>query len=113
MEMPLGFGKSLDVGSWSYGLVGAFVQGGSSAISAGIGVTMLDPKDWNLGVGKFYALMGTVFCISGALKMFAYLSTNPLPTVRVTETVVRSPHTTTVTRVMEGDNSNVQKETEK
>lgn len=102
MELPVGFGKSLDVGTWSYGLLAAFIQGGSSAISAGIGVSVLDPKDWNLGVGKFYALMGTVFLISGGLKVATYLSGNPLPTVRTITTEVRSPHTTTVTTVQEG-----------
>lgn len=94
MDFPLGFGKTLDVGTWSYGLLAAFIQGGSSAISAGIGVSILDPKDWNLGVGKFYALMGTVFVISGGLKAAAFLSSSPLPSVkevtRMTQTVTGS-----------------------
>lgn len=101
MQLALGFGKSLDVGTWSYGLLAAFIQGGSSAISAGIGVSILDPRDWNLGVGKFYALMGTVFVISGGLKAAAFLSTSPLPTVRTITTVERSPHTTIETVVKE------------
>lgn len=90
MDLPLGFGKTLDVGSWSYGLLGAFIQGGSSAISAGIGVSLLDPKDWNLGIGKFYALMGTVFLISGGLKAAAFLSGNPLPAVKQVEKSVQT-----------------------
>lgn len=103
MEMPLGFGRSLDVGTWSYGLLGAFIQGGSSAISAGIGVSLLDPKDWNLGIGKFYALMGTVFLISGGLKAAAFLSGNPLPSVKQVERTIQTttPATPTTPKVVE------------
>jgi hypothetical protein len=101
MLLPVGFGRSLDVGTWSYGLLSSFIQGGSSAISAGVGAAILDPKDWNLGVGKFYALMGTVFVISGGLKTMAWLSSNPLPawktTVTTTQTLDQGPPKTKTT----------------
>jgi hypothetical protein len=76
MNLPNGFGR-LDFGDWLYGLGAAFIGGGAGAVSAGLGVSMLDPKDWNLGTGKLYALVGSVFVINGLLNMMAFLREKP------------------------------------
>lgn len=103
MEVPIGFGgRKLDVGTWTYGLLAEFIQGGANAISAGVGAIAFDPNDFNFQTGRFYGLMGTVFLASGLMNAMKYLGGHPLPTVRVVETVERSPHTTTVIRVTEG-----------
>jgi hypothetical protein len=64
---------------WLYGLVAAFVGGGSSAVASGITVSAFDPKDWNVMEGKFYALVGALFMVNGTISFFAYLKTQPLP----------------------------------
>lgn len=101
MELPIIGGRKLDIGTWSYGLLAEFIQGGANAISAGVGAIAFDPADFNFQTGRFYGLMGTVFLASGLMNAMKYLGGHPLPAVRVIETVERSPHTTTVTRVTE------------
>jgi hypothetical protein len=81
MNLPNGFGR-LDFSDWLYGLGAAFIGGGAGAVSAGLGVSMLDPKDWNLGTGKLYALVGSVFVINGLLNMMAFLREKPLPDIK-------------------------------
>ena len=84
MNLPNGFGR-LDFSDWLYGLGAAFIGGGAGAVSAGLGVSMLDPKDWNLGTGKLYALVGSVFVINGLLNMMAFLREKPLPGIKAVQ----------------------------
>lgn len=72
---------------WMYGLLSSLIGGGAGAVSAAIGVNLIDPKDWNFTEhpGHVFALMGVCFAINGAISTFAYLSKSPLPSV---ETVV-------------------------
>lgn len=72
---------------WVYGLFSSLIGGGASAVSAAIGVNLIDPKDWNFTEhpGHVLELMGVCFVINGAISTFAYLAKSPLPSV---ETVV-------------------------
>ena len=79
MKLSIGNGKRLDIGTWSYGLLADFIQGGASAVGAGFGAIAFDPKDFNFQTGKFYGLMGAVFLFQGFIKAMAYLAGHPLP----------------------------------
>ena len=102
MDMPLGRGKTLDVGTWTYGLLSDFIQGGANSIGAGFGAIAFDPNDFNFQSGKLYGLMGAVFLFNAVLKAASYLAGHPLPSVRVTETLKQSAEgATKYTRVTE------------
>lgn len=74
--------------TWMYGLFSTLIGGGAGAVSAAIGVNLVDSKDWNLSThpGHLLYLMGVCFCINGAISTFAYLSKSPLPTIVTTTT---------------------------
>jgi hypothetical protein len=96
--------SDLNWGDWIYGLISAFIAGGSSAVVSGFVVAINDPKDYNFSQWKFYYLVFSVFAASGTLNFFAYLKQNPVPTVRtVTEAKIvetgNEPHKTIVTEV--------------
>ena len=85
----------LDFEGWLYGLVAALIGGGASAVSGGIAVTMIDPKDFGAS-WKTIQLMGVTFLISGMMNAFYYLKDSPVPK-RITETT----QTTTTSQVIE------------
>jgi hypothetical protein len=78
MELPAGLGR-LDFGQWAYGLVAAFIGGGSGAFSGGLASILVDPADFNIFTSKFWVLVMTTFFISGLVPFFAYLHQQPLP----------------------------------
>jgi len=101
MELPLGFG-SLDFGEWVYGLTGAFIGGGASAVTSGFVVVGMDPKDYNLndGLPKLLSLMSAMFVVNGIMSMMMFLRQKPVPDhkqIRTTvqETTVEPAHRST------------------
>lgn len=79
--------ESLDWESWLYGLFAGAIGGGSSAVVSGVTVSLMDPKDYGVGSGKFLALVGTVFITNAAMSMFLYLKQSPLPRIKTVTTV--------------------------
>lgn len=97
---------SLNWGSWIYGLIGAFVGGGSGAVTSGLVVSFKDPKDYAMGSWNFFQLVGAVFLVQGTVAFFAMLHTKPLPDVitkvTTTETSVLPTHPpVTITKKVE------------
>ena len=95
-----GFWSNLDWDNWIYGLISAFIGGGSGAFSSGIGAALLAPQDFNIQhPSQLFKLMGFVFVLSGLQPFFAYLHQSGLPKAKVVTTVetvkVNPPDTTT------------------
>ena len=94
---------------WVRGLLAAFIGGGASAITSGVTVSMMDPKDYNLaeGAAKLYALMGVLFTVNGIMSAAMFLRQRPVPdphkvVVTTVETAVEKPKgTVTKTTVAE------------
>ena len=76
--------SNLDWGNWAYGLWVAVVGGGANAVTAGIGLLVIDPKDFNLQQGKLWGLIGGLFVLSAVKDFFLYLSQNPAPKIITT-----------------------------
>ena len=68
---------------WLHGLGAALIGGGSGAVSATVGVNLVDSKDWNMSdwphAKHMLVLMGIVFLVQGVIATFAWLSKSPLP----------------------------------
>jgi hypothetical protein len=75
-------GGALNWGPWVYGLAQGVIKGGATAASTGIAVIVADPKDFNIGAGKFWLVVGTAFMIGAATNFFSFLQNNPLPGMR-------------------------------
>ncbi len=88
MNLVAGFWSNLDWDKWIYGLVSAFIGGGSGAFSSGIGATLIAPQDFNIQhPSALLKLMFFVFVISGLPPFFAYLHQNALPAVKTVTTI--------------------------
>jgi len=85
----MGFG-SLDWSNWLYGLFAALIGGGAGAVVSGVAVSMMDPKDFSFGSGKFFALVATIFLTHGSVSAFMFLKQQPLPAIRTTTTTVET-----------------------
>ncbi len=73
--------SNLDTGSWFYGLVAAFIGGGSGSVSAAFGLMLTDPEHYSIAhPGKMLEVMAWTFLLPGLTAGFAYLKQNPLPT---------------------------------
>lgn len=77
--MPKFLLQNLDWGNWIYGLLAGFIGGGASAVTSGVTVSYIDPKDWAIGSAHFYQLCTTMFLIHGGLSAFFYLKQHPVP----------------------------------
>jgi len=100
MNLFSGFWSNLDWDKWLYGLISAFIGGGSGAFSSGVGAALLAPQDFNVQhPAQLIKLMAFVFVISGAQPFFAYLHQNTLPTVKTTTTVETKQPATVTTKV--------------
>lgn len=86
MKLPGTLG-TLDWGDWALGLWSAIITGGSSAVLSSVGLTMLDPKDFNVSEGKLWYLAGGLFCWNGFLGMLTFLRQKPAPSKLVETTV--------------------------
>ena len=76
----------LDWSGWLRGIFSAVISGGAGAISAGFGVTVIDPnKDFSgpNGYGRLFDLMLFCFLFSGVISLAKYLQANPIPPVIV------------------------------
>ncbi len=82
----MGFFANLDWENWLLGLWVAVIGGGSNSVTAGLGLLVLDPKDFNAQQGRFWALVGGLFLISAVKDFFLYLSQSPAPKIK-TKTV--------------------------
>ena len=93
MQLPLGIGN-LDFGDWLHGLIAAFVQGGAGAVTGGITVATMDPKDYFLGSHKLYALMVAMFLVNGILGAMSFLRQKPVPDYKTVTTTVQKTQIT-------------------
>jgi hypothetical protein len=66
---------------WAHGLVAAFVGGGAGAVTATFSAAMIAPDRFNTHdqLRSLVTLMVTTFAVNGALSVFFYLKTAPLP----------------------------------
>lgn len=104
MQLPLGLGR-VDFTDWLRGLLGAFIQGGASAVTASFVASSLT-KDLSIGSAKFFELVATVFLINGTMGFFSFLRDKPLPELKTVTTTVQTtekvkPAATIVTTVQE------------
>lgn len=78
--------------TWVYGLVGAFIGGGASAVTGGFSAAIIAPDKFNVntgaGFGHIVEMMGACFLINGLLGMFLYLKQSPVPPVATGNTEV-------------------------
>ncbi len=88
MKLPGSLG-SIDFGKWAYGLIAAFIGGGSGAFSAGIASMVVDPHDFNIYTPKFWQLISTTFVVAGLTPFFAYLHQEPLPKFKEVTTTTK------------------------
>jgi hypothetical protein len=86
----------LDWQHWLYGLAAAVIGGGASAVTAGIGASMLAPGQFNLsGEGwNVFKLVSLVFAINGMITAMAYLKQSPLPAIESSTSVTVKVETT-------------------
>ncbi len=86
--MPQQFGWAV----WIYGMFAGFIGGGAGAVSSGFANMFVDPDHFNVAHPRLVLeSMGTMFVVSGALSVFAYLKQSPLPAVvTVTTTTERT-----------------------
>jgi len=104
MHIPVGFGKTYDIGDWSYGLVESFIKAGATAVMGATLLSAKDPKDYAIFGWSFYVLIGQMFMMNGVvLGIMPYLSKNALPAKRMVERIYRSPHTTQIERITDGE----------
>jgi hypothetical protein len=67
---------------WLYGLGSAFIGGGSTALSTGATVSVIDPEKFNLSNPRpLFIAMVITFVASGLTPFFAYLKQHPLPAI--------------------------------
>lgn len=69
----------LDWNNWIYGLFAGFIGGGAGAVVSGVTASMLAPDKLALGGSRFFALIGIVFLVHGAISTAMFLQQNPLP----------------------------------
>lgn len=81
MKLPGQMGQ-LDFGKWLYGLLSAFIGGGSGAFAAGLSVVAVDPEHLNPYSAKFWKIVTTTFFIGGIIPFFTFLHQEPLPELR-------------------------------
>lgn len=75
---------SLDRGEilvWVKGLIGAGISGTASAVSSGIGASIIAPDKFNVetGFGSLMKLIAITASVSFVLSISKYLATKPLP----------------------------------
>lgn len=74
--------KGLDWRGWIRGVIGATVSGGASAVGAGFGTIIIDPKDFNVfdgGASHLFLVMAVCFAFSSLISLMKFLSTHPIP----------------------------------
>lgn len=81
---------TLDFSDWLYGLFAAFIGGGAGAVSGGVAVNLVDPKDFNIHTTAFYHVVLTAFVCQGLMSAMLYLHQKPLPAFRNVETVTKT-----------------------
>ena len=66
---------------WLKGLIGAGISGVSSAVSSGIGASMIAPEKFNLNteLGSTLKLIGITAVVSFIVSISKYLSAKPFP----------------------------------
>ncbi len=89
--------SNLDWANWAYGLWVAVVGGGSNAVTAGLGLMVLDPTDFTLAKGKLWGMVGGLFVLSAVKDFFLYLSQSPAPKI-----IAKSSSTATLTGTGDG-----------
>jgi hypothetical protein len=81
--------SNLDYDGWIRGILSAGISGGASAITGGIVVSGLDPAHYNIQVGKFWILTGTLFVVNAVVSIAKYLQNNPIPALKTVVTTVQ------------------------
>lgn len=73
--------------AWVHGFIGAFIGGGASALSGGLGVMLTDPAKFNLQEPKkLLIMMAWTFLFSGLPMAMIYLKQSPLPPIETSDT---------------------------
>jgi hypothetical protein len=88
MNLPLGFG-SLDFADWFRGLISAFVSGGSTAVVAGTGASVIDSDHFRFGGSNSTKLMVGLFLYAGIMAALNFLRTKPIPEFKTVTTIVQ------------------------
>jgi len=71
--------SNLDWGNWMYGLWVAVIGGASNGVLAGLGLTLVDPKDFNFSTAAFRKMVIGLFVVSAVKDFFLYLAQHPAP----------------------------------
>jgi hypothetical protein len=78
---------SLDWGNWLYGLWVAVIGGASNGVVAGLGLNLMDPKDFNAQQSRFWYMVGGLFLLAAGKDFFIYLAQHPAPAIKTTTEV--------------------------
>lgn len=89
----MGFWRNYDFGKWIYGMWAAIIGGGANAVVNIFGLSIQDPKDFNMQTGKFYNTIATLFITGAVVNFFMYLKQHNAPEPIVTKEVTTTVHT--------------------
>ncbi len=71
--------SNLDWGNWGYGLWVAVIGGASNGVIAGLGLTIIDPQNFNFSTAAFRKMVIGLFVVSAVKDFFLYLAQHPAP----------------------------------
>lgn len=66
---------------WIKGLIGAGISGASTAVSTGVGASLIAPETFNLqnGAGELFKMIAVTAGVSFVVSISKYLKEKPLP----------------------------------
>lgn len=70
-----------DWSNWLYGLWKAAIGGGAQAAYSAVTLIVVDPKDFNLQAGKFWAVTGAMFAYGAVKEMLRFLEKQSAPEI--------------------------------
>lgn len=69
---------------WKDAVLGGFISGGSSSVTATAVTSMMDPKDFGLhSLAHTLLLFAATFTVTGLVSVAKYLRNHPLPGVDI------------------------------
>lgn len=70
------------LGLWLQGVIGGFIGGGASAITAGIVVPAMDKGgDFQMLTWQWFEMVGAMFFTAGVIGAMLYLKQHPVPEI--------------------------------
>lgn len=99
----------LDWGAWIYGMWMAVAGGAANSVVAGMGLLIIDPKDFNTQQARFWGYVAGLFVVSAVKDFFIYIAQHPAPAILREESVatISQPGQPTVTVATVKDTSSV------